>query len=139
MLAHRLVGVCVLSTLTMVAFDLKLVWWQLTLPAAQRSPAVPATVIFAIIATVATIGTWKEKPWGYILAILLCARENIVAVRSFYSYPAQFRPGDIFGLALSGVPVAVGMIAALVLLVHHYSKIPAPNGSSQPTAASRRE
>ena len=44
-------------------------------------------IVLTVAAAVATVGSWKEKRWGYILAVLLCARENIVAVRSFYSQP----------------------------------------------------
>src|SRR5215213_6817108 len=111
--ANRLVGICVCSTLTIVFFDLKMIWLQMGLPGAQRLPGLPATILVAALAGLATVGTWRERPWGFLLTILLCARENIAAVRSFYSYPANFRTGDIFAQVLSGIPVALGMIAAL--------------------------
>jgi hypothetical protein len=136
-LAHRLVGFCAFSTLTIAAFSLKIVWWELSLPPTQRSQGIPMTVVLAIVAAATTVGSWKEKPWGYILAILLCARENIVAVQFYYSQPAGFNFRDIFAVALSGIPLAGGMIAAIVLLVDRYSK-KEPNQPPEPTAPSGR-
>lgn len=130
-LIHRLVGFCVFSTVMIAAFNLKIVWWQLGLATVQRSAGIPANAILAIAAAAASIGSWREKSWGYILAILLCARENISAFQAFSTQPAHFRVGDFFGLALSGVPVALGMIAAIVLLLTRRSGQGHPAGEDR--------
>jgi hypothetical protein len=92
----------------------------------------PVMLVIAVLAIISSIGSWREKPWGYFLAILLCAGENVMAVKGFYSQPANFRFGDIFGLALSGVPLAGGTIAAFLLLFAHYGK--KPGRAPEPTS-----
>lgn len=100
-----------------------MIWWNLRLPVPQRSHAVAGMVLVAVLALAATVGSWRQKRWGYALAIPLCARENIMAVHSYYSQPVAFRFDDILGIALAGIPVGVGMIAAIVLLLAPREKV----------------
>lgn len=117
---NRLVGLCVLAMVTIAAFSTQMVVWSYTRMPHLKGAAVASPLIYAILALIAAVCAWKQKPIGYVLVLLVCSLQNISTVRLHYSQSGTFGFSDILDLSLTGLPLLVAMLAALSLLLHRH-------------------
>jgi hypothetical protein len=117
---HRLIGLCVLAMITIAAFSVQMAVWRYTrFPHLQGIPfGMPLGQ--ALVAGIAGICTWKQKPVGYFLVLLVCALQNIGTAMTQYSQSGPFGYSDILDLCLAGLPLIAAMLAAIALLLQHY-------------------
>jgi hypothetical protein len=117
---HRLVGLCVLAMITIAAFSIQMVVWSYTRMPYLKGIAVGAPFGQAVVALIAAVCVWKQKPIGYVLVVLVCALQNILTTMTHYTQPGPFGVTDVIDLGLAGLPLIVAILAAIGLLLQHY-------------------
>ena len=102
-------------------YRFKTAWWLFSFSPQTPGGGIIVGVLIGAAAVAALVGSWRERPWGYVLVLLLATLENLLTIFEHFALEANPRIEDLLSIALSGLPLFAAILAAALLLQEHYT------------------